>query len=1502
MIARIPPKTTAFKLSANFNHFSPGQYSIRWRVKILDDFNIGGIRFLVRVSYEMEPDTSGSLDIAMESHKLQNLENGHWYSLDLDEKLVIHPHHGSVSVQVVLCNLENVDRSEYSGLAIEHVEVRPFAVAAVQPGVGELPIGLSLSATGDQLAVFQEPHIGDWLDGSNEVRASLPFMLFNNPLASPLVAPSKLDGPLNSNVREQSKTAVGDAPSNHSSAASTETQPNAALLDKVACVYEPLRTFVGYGEFLPDMKKDVHSRDIGGHANEDARTGSSMFVSCSGLYLDVYKISCEKRWSHLHAISLADLVPALSRRITCVMMMRTIGSNAFVWPEDGGRSYTVWNLLQGSIVTRFSTIEISRFVGSYFSGHNNVAMSPRGSIVAFAKTDGTLATYSADTGMAIDDRQFAGYEIKNVEFCDDGGHLFIILRNSFTSELQTKILDAYNLRSESITSQPPILTAGSTVWNRGIMFVADGPKINCYLSDSPSNPKVSKSSETVLKADPADVVYESHIDDDIQYRILCGLHRELSRTGNGSSYWVHRVEIMEENLSLRTQRLIFSFVPEPWLRVKTTEVTNPENLMSAFFLPCGTRFAVIGIHSLQIWKLPSIENSKCELQFIWSQPKDETDRDFSFHGSAYKSERVGDYYSEILAANIYLDAETGNTMAEVKMNDRSKMKTILTPGLGTIGIHYAIIHCLRSVHLLAAAYAFSSKESEKSRQDSVSFTFEDHAEAIARFTLMHINYIISMDEYSPKKRGHSRANLAQMMEPATLNSREHDLHGDILPHVFYKRSKSDTKNLTTTGFVTRHNVVAMLTLLLDHPYLQRDNQMFVKGMLKNRNGEWIPQNIIQLNPFIRAIESGNGELVEAFIEYCLRNAKRYSTAYLTPVVQGLYKLSKRYPALLADVFKKASYIRTYNSSVVKSRNANDCKKTVFSLQSQLTIRILNTPDILNIKKPVQERRDRKFPSRVQSAHNTDRHEFQSHTSTIRYYVASFDLIWNHKIRSSTESTAPRNMKSWAHALFYVILYKFKMKSEAIVEFHDFTLEMLDSPAISALIEYKWNTIGFISVYNVVDLAAFGLPLAGSINQLLIHSKKISGDTPLDGNAGLFSFSVLFMALQFLFELRVNESVCQFVTIIISILGKIRMFFVILIGGIIAFSVAMLYMLHSCPFETCVTPTTGFPTHFYKAFSSTFFIIGGRYDPISDELDTDNWAFITLMIVYFFFMVILLLNILIALINVAFNDSDIIWRLAWLENRMRFLESAENLSYHIPGFRQTYDWFPNEIYYHASELEAETYESKYQIVNKSNLSVENRFMIDTISVEQSAIQSAIQQTQQTQRASQRDVLKLSKDIEYFNQDIIKLTELLAALVAQTTTTSEPPPDVADSEDAPALTTDVLGSAQQAQPSSVELNDPPVSSADPTRRIQDLLLGRNALFSPVIDNDHSHPIYIRTRAATLPLPGLGHQWDSDGSNDDDGDEDGSEDDRDADGEYEGDDGLSRLYHLGEDEDDG
>ncbi|KAF9577136.1 hypothetical protein BGW38_007846, partial [Lunasporangiospora selenospora] len=115
--------------------------------------------------------------------------------------------------------------------------------------------------------------------------------------------------------------------------------------------------------------------------------------------------------------------------------------------------------------------------------------------------------------------------------------------------------------------------------------------------------------------------------------------------------------------------------------------------------------------------------------------------------------------------------------------------------------------------------------------------------------------------------------------------------------------------------------------------------------------------------------------------------------------------------------------------------------------------------------------------------------------------------------------------------------------------------------------------------------------------------------------------------------------------------------------------------------------------------------GGRYDPVDDYFGAQDYSFHLMMIIYFFFTVILMLNVLIALINKAFEKGDDGWRLKWVENRLRYIESAENLSYNIPGFRKKYDIFPKEIYFSIPSRPIKDYQSKVEENNKKEEEVE-----------------------------------------------------------------------------------------------------------------------------------------------------------------------------------------------------
>ncbi|KAF9903355.1 hypothetical protein EC991_003894 [Linnemannia zychae] len=355
-------------------------------------------------------------------------------------------------------------------------------------------------------------------------------------------------------------------------------------------------------------------------------------------------------------------------------------------------------------------------------------------------------------------------------------------------------------------------------------------------------------------------------------------------------------------------------------------------------------------------------------------------------------------------------------------------------------------------------------------------------------------------------------------------------------------------------------------------------------------------------------------------------------------------------------------------------------------------------------------------------------------------LTSFEALWRSDSDISGQSTSTvvvsPETTSWWWTIFHMIRFRFRLKNPVFVECHRFSTEFFDNPAIAALVAYKWNTIGytywvirfffqccyyslvlvsavlqiyhndprllqglFIAItsfamiflflefreaqnweyyqrYNVLNFLAFCIPMGASIDQLVIILKK-----GLSGNVRSLSFSVLIVFMHMLFELRINKSVCKYVIIIQQAFVEIQVFFVIFAAGILVFTLAFVHMLHACPYGDCEQdPNATFPINFFGAVSATYFFM--------------DWAVHVMMIIFFFFTVILLLNVLIALINKAHTKSDDDWRLVWIESRLRYIEAAENMSHLIPGFRETYNWFPKEIYFTAKIQQVKEYCAAY----------------------------------------------------------------------------------------------------------------------------------------------------------------------------------------------------------------
>ncbi|KAK3824676.1 MAG: hypothetical protein J3Q66DRAFT_325773 [Benniella sp.] len=490
-----------------------------------------------------------------------------------------------------------------------------------------------------------------------------------------------------------------------------------------------------------------------------------MFVACDAIYMDIFKISPEN-WEHMHSIRLTDLTPTISRRVTCKTMMEVISSNRFMWLEDDGLCCTIWNLHEGSNVSYISSTKKTTFKSQTFRGHSKMAISPDESVVALAR-DGIVTTYYARTGIRISDRKFSDHQIEYVAFYGQSNQLFTITRHSVSLKLTSWILDPLQLESGIHAKKVPVPIIGRTVHaffrgrtfeNKGLVCEASGGKIHCYFSHGPTDKSIDRHDGNIVnstgtsypprkidhktegKEEKARQEAKEDAKEDERCEVRTASRRKLLRNGDGTTYWILYVEVVQK------EKVIFSFVPEPWMRISASEIRKPEDLQKVYFLPGGKRFVVSGLQTLQIWSLPSNENSDPSLVFFWSRPR--TRNDSWTDGMGYRSELVGEYYHCIRSVRIY--HQGGEAEAEIKLVGGSRMDVVRIPGEQTIHTESTFLNCIRSIHLLSASYVYSSKMGEKqAKSDKSPFTSKEHAIAIARFTRGHINRQLPSESFYP---------------------------------------------------------------------------------------------------------------------------------------------------------------------------------------------------------------------------------------------------------------------------------------------------------------------------------------------------------------------------------------------------------------------------------------------------------------------------------------------------------------------------------------------------------------------------------------------------------------------------------------------------------------------------------------------------------------------------------------------------------------------------------
>ncbi|KAG0197519.1 hypothetical protein BGX33_000532, partial [Mortierella sp. NVP41] len=240
------------------------------------------------------------------------------------------------------------------------------------------------------------------------------------------------------------------------------------------------------------------------------------------------------------------------------------------------------------------------------------------------------------------------------------------------------------------------------------------------------------------------------------------------------------------------------------------------------------------------------------------------------------------------------------------------------------------------------------------------------------------------------------------------------------------------------------------------------------------------------------------------------------------------------------------------------------------------------------------------------------------------FAATFNMIWTDKSEPDTlkntsyPAGVPPSMFYWITMAPFVVGYKLKPWRGKAVTCHEFPLDALDNPALSALILYKWSTLGFYIWLTRFTFHCIFYTLVIVTVFLQVYAPIHNSITVLSGIIGVMSST--FLLLEFS-QLRRDPT--RYLESLIYNLVDIAVFALPLVGCINQFN------LRSTVNEDNILNPRG-PNSWLFSFSILViaFHLGGKYDSISDVFTQSNWAFHTMMIIYLFFTVILMLNVLI----------------------------------------------------------------------------------------------------------------------------------------------------------------------------------------------------------------------------------------------------------------------------------